>query len=176
MFYFRDCTVFDDYPYILLNLILSCVAALQAPVITMSQKRQEAKDRLCSQRLPHQSQGRVGNSASARQNGPSDFAPVAAPCRNSADANRHHAGNEPCPKAIVREQFTVTTEFCWFRGCRDMILCYRRVVHASQIATKARTTDRTRRTVCCRGPSTNQGRNCAARATIVPCTAVAIPT
>jgi uncharacterized membrane protein len=40
---------FDPYPYILLNLILSCVAALQAPIIMMSQKRQEAKDRLRSQ-------------------------------------------------------------------------------------------------------------------------------
>lgn len=37
--------VFDPYPFILLNLILSCVAALQAPVIMMSQKRQEEKDR-----------------------------------------------------------------------------------------------------------------------------------
>lgn len=37
---------FDPYPYILLNLILSCLAALQAPVIMMSQNRQEAKDRL----------------------------------------------------------------------------------------------------------------------------------
>lgn len=36
---------FDPYPYILLNLILSCVAALQAPVIMMSQNRQEVKDR-----------------------------------------------------------------------------------------------------------------------------------
>lgn len=37
--------VFDPYPFILLNLILSCVAALQAPVIMMSQNRQEEKDR-----------------------------------------------------------------------------------------------------------------------------------
>jgi uncharacterized membrane protein len=37
---------FDPYPFILLNLILSCVAALQAPVIMMSQNRQESKDRL----------------------------------------------------------------------------------------------------------------------------------
>jgi uncharacterized membrane protein len=36
---------FDPYPYILLNLILSCLAALQAPVIMMSQNRQEDKDR-----------------------------------------------------------------------------------------------------------------------------------
>jgi len=36
---------FDPYPYILLNLILSCLAALQAPVIMMSQNRQEEKDR-----------------------------------------------------------------------------------------------------------------------------------
>ncbi len=37
---------FDPYPYILLNLMLSCVAALQAPVIMMSQNRQAMKDRL----------------------------------------------------------------------------------------------------------------------------------
>ncbi|MGA8240983.1 MAG: DUF1003 domain-containing protein [Desulfobacterales bacterium] len=40
---------FDPYPYILLNLVLSCLAAIQAPVIMMSQNRQEAKDRLRSQ-------------------------------------------------------------------------------------------------------------------------------
>ena len=40
---------FDPYPFILLNLVLSCVAALQAPVIMMSQRRQEAKDRLRSE-------------------------------------------------------------------------------------------------------------------------------
>ena len=37
---------FDPFPFILLNLVLSCLAALQAPVIMMSQNRQEAKDRL----------------------------------------------------------------------------------------------------------------------------------
>lgn len=36
----------DPYPFILLNLILSCIAAIQAPVIMMSQNRQEEKDRL----------------------------------------------------------------------------------------------------------------------------------
>lgn len=41
--------VFDPYPFILLNLVLSCVAAIQAPIIMMSQKRQEAKDRLRSE-------------------------------------------------------------------------------------------------------------------------------
>ncbi len=40
---------FDPYPFILLNLMLSCVAAMQAPVIMMSQNRQEAKDRLRSE-------------------------------------------------------------------------------------------------------------------------------
>lgn len=40
---------FDPYPFILLNLILSCLAALQAPVIMMSQNRQETKDRIRSQ-------------------------------------------------------------------------------------------------------------------------------
>ncbi len=37
---------FDPYPFILLNLVLSCLAAIQAPIIMMSQNRQEAKDRL----------------------------------------------------------------------------------------------------------------------------------
>lgn len=37
---------FDPYPFILLNLVLSCVAAIQAPLIMMSQNRQEEKDRL----------------------------------------------------------------------------------------------------------------------------------
>ena len=37
---------FDPYPYILLNLILSCLAAVQAPIIMMSQNRLEAKDRM----------------------------------------------------------------------------------------------------------------------------------
>ena len=36
---------FDPYPFILLNLILSCLAAIQAPIIMMSQNRQEQKDR-----------------------------------------------------------------------------------------------------------------------------------
>jgi uncharacterized membrane protein len=39
---------FDPYPFILLNLVLSCIAAIQAPIIMMSQKRQDAKDRLRS--------------------------------------------------------------------------------------------------------------------------------
>jgi uncharacterized membrane protein len=40
---------FDPYPYILLNLVLSFLAAIQAPVIIMSQNRQDAKDRLRSE-------------------------------------------------------------------------------------------------------------------------------
>ena len=38
-------TPFDPYPFILLNLVLSCLAALQAPIIMMSQNRQSAHDR-----------------------------------------------------------------------------------------------------------------------------------
>jgi uncharacterized membrane protein len=38
--------VWDKYPFILLNLVLSCIAALQAPVILMSQNRQSQKDRI----------------------------------------------------------------------------------------------------------------------------------
>lgn len=40
-----DLNAFDPYPFILLNLVLSCVAAIQAPLIMMSQNRQEEKDR-----------------------------------------------------------------------------------------------------------------------------------
>ena len=39
----------DPYPFILLNLLLSCLAAIQAPIIMMSQNRQEAKDRMRAQ-------------------------------------------------------------------------------------------------------------------------------
>ena len=42
---FLSQRAFDPYPYILMNLMLSCLAALQAPVIMMSQNRQETKDR-----------------------------------------------------------------------------------------------------------------------------------
>lgn len=41
---------YDPYPFILLNLILSCIAALQAPIIMMSQNRQEEKDRVRSKK------------------------------------------------------------------------------------------------------------------------------
>ena len=40
--------LFDPFPFILLNLVLSCLAAIQAPVIMMSQNRQEDKDRIKS--------------------------------------------------------------------------------------------------------------------------------
>ena len=42
-------SAFDPYPFILLNLVLSCLAAVQAPIILMSQNRQAAKDRLTAQ-------------------------------------------------------------------------------------------------------------------------------
>lgn len=43
--WFLAAQAFDPYPFILLNLILSCLAAIQAPIIMMSQNRQEQKDR-----------------------------------------------------------------------------------------------------------------------------------
>ncbi|MDX2281124.1 MAG: DUF1003 domain-containing protein [Saprospiraceae bacterium] len=42
---FLASKAFDPYPYILMNLILSCIAAIQAPIIMMSQNRKELKDR-----------------------------------------------------------------------------------------------------------------------------------
>lgn len=47
--YMAASAAFDPYPFILLNLVLSCLAAVQAPVIMMSQNRQEARDRLRAQ-------------------------------------------------------------------------------------------------------------------------------
>jgi CRP/FNR family transcriptional regulator, cyclic AMP receptor protein len=47
--YFMGNKAFDPYPFILLNLILSLLAAIQAPVIMMSQNRQDAKDRVRSE-------------------------------------------------------------------------------------------------------------------------------
>jgi uncharacterized membrane protein len=44
--YARGDGAFDPFPFILLNLVLSCLAAVQAPIIMMSQNRQETKDRL----------------------------------------------------------------------------------------------------------------------------------
>jgi uncharacterized membrane protein len=44
-----DSKAFDPYPFILMNLILSCIAALQAPIIMMSQNRKEEKDRMRSE-------------------------------------------------------------------------------------------------------------------------------
>ena len=77
----------DPYPFILLNLVLSCLAAIQAPIIMMSQNRQEAKDRLRSQ---HDYQ--INLKPSLRfviymKNGPSFIASVGKTCtysRNSA--------------------------------------------------------------------------------------------
>jgi uncharacterized membrane protein len=46
---FLVARAFDPYPYILLNLVLSCLAAIQAPIIMMSQNRLEARDRLRSE-------------------------------------------------------------------------------------------------------------------------------
>lgn len=43
--YSHSSEIFDPYPFILLNLLLSCLAAIQAPVVLMSQNRKEARDR-----------------------------------------------------------------------------------------------------------------------------------
>ena len=44
--YLLTTRAFDPYPFILLNLVLSCIAAIQAPIIMMSQNRQESRDRI----------------------------------------------------------------------------------------------------------------------------------
>lgn len=47
---YRALTAFDPYPFILLNLVLSCLAAIQAPVILMSQNREMERDRIKMER------------------------------------------------------------------------------------------------------------------------------
>jgi uncharacterized membrane protein len=49
LFNVEDARPFDPFPFILLNLVLSCIAAVQAPIILMSQNRQSEKDRLHAQ-------------------------------------------------------------------------------------------------------------------------------
>jgi len=46
IFYLTRETAFDPFPFILLNLVLSCLAAIQAPIILMSQNRQTHRDRV----------------------------------------------------------------------------------------------------------------------------------
>jgi len=85
-------SAFDPYPFILLNLVLSCIAAIQAPIIMMSQKRQETKDRLRpfhDHRVNPQAEPEVA--PSAREARLPDLAPVDAAGRNAADAARRHA-------------------------------------------------------------------------------------
>ena len=78
----------DPYPFILLNLCLSCLAAIQAPVIMMSQNRQGA----LGARLQSQPQGRARDTKSARENRPPDAEPVAAPAGNPGNPARPDAG------------------------------------------------------------------------------------
>jgi hypothetical protein len=55
-----EARAFDVYPFILLNLILSCLAAIQAPIIMMSQRRQDRGPAALPERLSRQPQGRAG--------------------------------------------------------------------------------------------------------------------
>ena len=48
IFFFSAQEAFDPYPFILLNLVLSTLAAMQAPIIMMSQNRQSDKDRMAA--------------------------------------------------------------------------------------------------------------------------------
>jgi len=48
--HYLETGAFDPYPFILLNLVLSCLAAIQAPIIMMSQNRQAERDRIKAER------------------------------------------------------------------------------------------------------------------------------
>ena len=79
---------FDPYPFILLNLILSCIAAIQAPVIMMSQNRQEEKDReRAKKRLQNQSKKRIRNQRITRKNRPFNHSLSTRFARNSENPN-----------------------------------------------------------------------------------------
>jgi uncharacterized membrane protein len=78
---------FDPYPFILLNLVLSCLAAIQAPVIMMSQNRAEARDSIAGgKRLQSQFESRVGDPAFARKNRSPAAAAIQPAIRDSADS------------------------------------------------------------------------------------------
>ena len=79
---------FDPFPFILLNLILSCIAAIQAPVIMMSQNRQEEKDReRAKKRLQNQSKKRTRNQRVTRKNRPFNYSLSTRFTRNSENPN-----------------------------------------------------------------------------------------
>ena len=79
---------FDPYPFILLNLILSCLAAIQAPIIMMSQNRSEARDRARSENDYKVNLKAEWSPPSAREDR-SPFAQAVQPLvRNSADSAR----------------------------------------------------------------------------------------
>jgi Predicted membrane protein len=87
---------FDPYPFILLNLILSCLAALQAPVIMMSQKPGgSARSVTGGKRLQGQSQSRARDSAPARETRSPAAAAIQSPFRNPADPDRTAGRNQP---------------------------------------------------------------------------------
>jgi hypothetical protein len=82
---------FDPYPFILLNLLLSCLAAVQAPLIMMSQRRQEAKDRLRPRNDYRVNlKAELENPPAARKAGPPADQAMAAADRDPADPARYH--------------------------------------------------------------------------------------
>ena len=86
---------FDGYPFLLLNLVLSCLAAFQAPVIMMSSESTGIQGPAgVAERLPCQPQGRARDTAPAREARPPDIAAMAAARRNPTDAARDHAGDD----------------------------------------------------------------------------------
>lgn len=82
---------FDPYPFILLNLCLSCLAAIQAPIILMRQNRQEVHDRARGEQAGRQLVGRNGHRRNGRR-----------PARR--DATRRHGSNAPRRHARATER------------------------------------------------------------------------
>ena len=99
----------DPFPYILLNLILSCLAAIQAPITMMSQNRQEAKDRLRSQ---HDYQVNTRNPSTARKGRPPAVAPMGTPRADSGGSDRAADGTRP--PEIARNWRIATARQCGY--------------------------------------------------------------
>jgi hypothetical protein len=84
---------FDPYPFILMNPILSCLAALQAPVIMMSQNRTEARDRPGRKRLQGEPESQIGNPALARETRSPVAQAIQPALRDPADPDRAAGGS-----------------------------------------------------------------------------------
>src|SRR5262249_49132122 len=92
---------FDPYPFILLNLILSCLAAIQAPIIMMSQNRAEARDRLRAENDYKVNLKAIGDPSPPRKNRPPLAKAIQPLVRDPANPDRTPGRNQSEAQAVI---------------------------------------------------------------------------